>query len=500
MTAGTLHRGVLSLTMATTVLWTVYAIWDGLRQTTRIERALGLPFAVWLTGMSLLAILQCWSAVATWRSEPSSGRATSWGLSTAVVFWLGYLWLGQPLDLFQLETAVSAAGGVFALCLLQSKRLDKLADLQWVRRIHIVLFNVCLTAVLLEIALGIVAWISPRPELMCRDSYVQSRLSGYAFPKGYIHRGFACNQLGHYDQEFLPKAERKKTTVLMIGDSFSAGVVPHHYHFTTVGERVLSDVDIYNMGISGIGPEEYLYLLSYEGLQLKPDAVVVNIYLGNDLVNTRTGTGISHYLKLWFDRGNVRIWFLPERLLLVAAERKRARADIFASDPQRVVKGEAEILAAFPSVKDHRREKATLSKEQYLKITRHLIESSCPPHPDRLKPMLEHLATMRQLCRDIPFGVMLIPAEYQVEDALWKTATSQLTGGPYQKDAAQAKVSQWLEAEGIPYLDLLPILRAVEPFPDGDRHCYCRQDTHFNVRGNQVVGESLAPFLRKLLR
>ena len=491
---------IVSLSMASAVLWTAYAAYSGLGQDAKVERALGLPFTVWLASLGLSACLQTWAMVKAWRNRSGGWPAVRWGFSWAVVFWLGYVWLAQPLDLFQLESSIAVAGGLYGLGFALSQRLETLANRRWVQRAQLTLFNISLTAVLLELSLAAASSVAPFPVLMGKDSYVEGRLSGYAFPKGYIHRGFPCNEAGHYDHAFLPSAARNKPTVLMIGDSFSASLVPHRYHFTTVSEQALGDVEIYNMGVSGIGPEEYLYLLSHEGLPLEPDAVIVNLFIGNDLSNTRTGTGVSQSLKRWFDPGNVRIWFLPQRLMLIAAERKRAEADVFGKDPQQILTTKAEIQAAYPWVLDHRLEKPALSEDRYLEIAGWQIESSCPPHEERLRPLLEHLATMKRLCRDIPFAVMLIPAEYQVEDALWEAATTRLTKGPYVKDAAQTQIRRWLEDAGIPCLDLLPALRAAKPFEDGNRHCYAARDTHFNTRGNQITAEQLTPFVRDLLR
>jgi hypothetical protein len=47
----------------------------------------------------------------------------------------------------------------------------------------------------------------------------------------------------------------------------------------------------------------------------------------------------------------------------------------------------------------------------------------------------------------------------------------------------------------VAYLDVLPVLRAVAPLPDGNRHLYSLRDTHFNRRGNRFVGRALADFL-----
>lgn len=43
------------------------------------------------------------------------------------------------------------------------------------------------------------------------------------------------------------------------------------------------------------------------------------------------------------------------------------------------------------------------------------------------------------------------------------------------------------------------MLRAQPEEHDGGRHLYHLQDSHWNARGNRVVGERLAEFLRPLL-
>jgi hypothetical protein len=90
---------------------------------------------------------------------------------------------------------------------------------------------------------------------------------------------------------------------------------------------------------------------------------------------------------------------------------------------------------------------------------------------------------------------MLIPDEFQVEDALWDEVVAS-TGRRLNRNQPQERITAFLRQEGIPSLDLLPALRAVPPMADGQRHLYHLQDTHFNVRGNQVAGEKLAEFLR----
>src|SRR5213079_917994 len=86
---------------------------------------------------------------------------------------------------------------------------------------------------------------------------------------GQVRFGFPCNSAGHYDGEFRRKSPGERM-VLTIGDSFSIGVVPHAVHFTTVCERELG-IPVYNMGIAGTNPPEYLDMLVHEALPLDPD-------------------------------------------------------------------------------------------------------------------------------------------------------------------------------------------------------------------------------------
>ena len=44
--------------------------------------------------------------------------------------------------------------------------------------------------------------------------------------------------------------------------------------------------ELINMGIPGIGPREYLAVFIHEGLQLKPDMVLLSFFIGNDFLET----------------------------------------------------------------------------------------------------------------------------------------------------------------------------------------------------------------------
>jgi hypothetical protein len=70
---------------------------------------------------------------------------------------------------------------------------------------------------------------------------------------------------------------------------------------------------------------------------------------------------------------------------------------------------------------------------------------------------------------------------------------------PLDRDRAQRILAATLGEKGIPYLDLLPVLRAEPVGSDGMRHLFHRDDSHLNARGNAVAGQALQAFLRPLL-
>lgn len=306
--------------------------------------------------------------------------------------------------------------------------------------------------------------------------------------------GHPTNSEGHYDEDFGPRAPGQ-TVVATIGDSFSVGSVHHSLHFTTVAERS-SGLRIDNYGAVSIGPREYLDILRLWVAPREPDLVVINLFIGNDLFtgrySERAWIRSGRWLGPWLDRENALLWQVPRRTLLARAARPLLDYD---KQPQVRLETRAELLEALPWMEDPALEPASFDRETFLGMERFRardigIAGDCAA-------VNELLAQMRTACGQAPLAVMLIPDELQVEDALWNELRARWPDlEPAERDRPQRLIGAFLAAEDIPYLDLLPVLRAQPPLEDGDRHLYHLQDTHFNARGNQVAGEALARFLR----
>jgi hypothetical protein len=159
-----------------------------------------------------------------------------------------------------------------------------------------------------------------------------------------------------------------------------------------------------------------------------------------------------------------------------------------------------EILLAFPWLEDPSLEKPTFSLESFLEVERYRLVTACNAQ-DTLgyRKTFQALLEMRQVAGSIPFLVLLIPDEFQVEDDLWNTLEERGPPVAVDRDLPRRLLGEWLTEQGISFLDLLPVLRAVSLGPDGRRHVYHLQDTHLNTRGNRVVGEALAEWLKPFL-
>jgi len=82
------------------------------------------------------------------------------------------------------------------------------------------------------------------------------------------------------------KANLAKADILVSGDSFTfcTAVKPEETAASRLQE--LSHATVYNLGVRGVGPDEYLEMLKLYAPIYKPKIAVMNIYEGNDLRGT----------------------------------------------------------------------------------------------------------------------------------------------------------------------------------------------------------------------
>lgn len=449
-----------------------------------------------------------WRSMAGWLNRWSAGRggeglgAVLRGAFYALVgSWLLSFLLITPFDRRAMVVVFTCAGAACLLIHKISRRMHGPRAAKTLRAVDLVLLNLCVLVVGAEVGLRSLAHLRPSVLLMRSSSEVVENIERARYAPGTVRHGYPVNSGGHYDQEFVAK-QPERALVVAVGDSFSAGVVHHSLHFTTVAERALPDVDVYNMGVPSIAPPEYHHLVVAEALPLNPDLVVINLFVGNDLYYPLPPGEEGGLLRGLCDRDNVLVYLVPSRLATLAREGRDLTQQLEGrpgDGSQSVVPGNSQaIAAAFPWVDDPSLEIPKLKEQTFLKIERSCFERLRVQPKQEYEKRLAPLSEIRDAAGKTPVVVMLIPDVFQVEDGLWRKIKSPTSS---QRDRMRALwiAKEWLRRKGIPYLNLLPVLHQVQPMEDGDRHLYHAFDTHFNARGNRVVGEALADFIRQNL-
>lgn len=458
-----------------------------------------LTVASWAVAFAcLLALPPAWGRAR--RGETREARAA---LATLPVTLLAAAVLGATwLRTFDASLASVAAVPVFAALVVGATWGPRIAAAlpSWLRRwAPRACASVLVTLVLLELGLRALAVVSPSPLFQRHDLTAQALIEQFRPPSGSVFAGFPRNRRGHFDEELERKRPGRKLAVT-IGDSFSQGMVPHGFHFTTVAEALAEGWDVANVGIAGIGPREYHALLVTEGLPLEPDVVVIDLFVGNDV--EEAGRILERgALASWLDPDALSLRLVPERLLKV---RRSPMAAPFGDGADgggaRSLSrsSTAESLEKYPFLLNPTIEPPSFSEEVFLAIETKRARELCSEGAVPFEPLWKTLLAMRAAAGAARFAVMLIPDEFQVEDAVWEAVSRSLAGQPLDRDRPQRRIAEWAASQGIPCLDVLPALRALAPLPDGRRHAYHLRDTHWNARGNAVAGGELAAFLASL--
>ncbi|MFK7991608.1 MAG: hypothetical protein AB8I08_36665 [Sandaracinaceae bacterium] len=425
--------------------------------------------------------------------QPARARTAPLWRPTAVArgaFTLAVLYLAALcLSPFDRALAVTWAAAVVGLSVVAWASLGPLSKARprLVHALDIALTNVALTLVGLELGLVVLSAFMHTPLLsMDGDARGRAVWEWRRREPGSAYLGDRINAWG--DHEDPPRVlPADACSVVSIGDSFSTGVVPLAYHFTSIAEAA-GNCDVYNMGASSIGPPEYLYLLRTRAPQLDPDAIVVNLYLFNDVHDVERIDAPPP----WIARERRRVYLVGSRLLAWSMERAATGRPV-GRGPEAQAGGTLE--ERFPWLSDPTREPPGLSTETYLTVQTENAERVLGSANEAWGPFFDTLTEMLEAAGD-RLLFMLIPSEVQVEDGLWAQVQAR-SRVPIERDAAERRVVRWLRERGVPTLDLLPVLRDQDPLPDGQRHLFHLRDTHLNARGNAAVGRALARFIEE---
>lgn len=306
---------------------------------------------------------------------------------------------------------------------------------------------------------------------------------------------FQLNSSGFKDLEFSTKKDKNTFRIVSLGDSFSYGVVPYEYNYLTVLEnnlnesqsdkqsnnsvRKINKVEVYNMGIIGTGPKDYLSLLVNEGLSYKPDLITLGLYLGNDFIDNKITAQERKILK---DNDSYVITFLQGLIK---------------------IHGNFKGHVHFKKDAKYADQEATFGDGTYLKMLREksMIFIKKPVDASFFQrafdDALSDLIKIKEIAdyQKIPLVIIIIPDEMQVNQRWQKAVVNDYHVSPdtFDFQLPNKILAKQLTKNNIAYLDLTDKFKekGVQMF------LYKPNDTHWNIAGNKLAADTISEYLYK---
>ncbi len=330
-------------------------------------------------------------------------------------------------------------------------------------------------------------YVSPPSELYAPDKELERKLAPdyhTVVRKPDFTMDVQTNSLGLRDKEIGPKKPGTQR-VLVVGDSYAFGFgVQQAEAFPARLEGLLKaegkDVEVINSGVFGWGPDQEMMWLEREGLKLRPDVVVIAFYVGNDVLDSTD--------KRFFEVKDGKL----ERVKPLLSDTEMKALE-FKSWLRRNV-----YVYAFLSEKARTLLAAAGSGAGEPVDEQSMFKATDSPEIARGWGVAE--ATVAEMARASRAAgaqplLMVIPSRLQYGREKCGPGEKCLPGGGEEGfDWAQpdVRLRAFAEAQGIRYLDLLPVFKAL-PDPGAAN---LPLDGHWNALGHETAAKALAAALQ----
>lgn len=354
------------------------------------------------------------------------------------------------------------------------------------------------------------------------EPYLFKGLYQYDPDLGFKVRPYANgnNQFGFNDRDYPLLKEPGKYRALIVSDSFNwAG--GQNGNYTALLEQKFESyygqhrVDIINAGYPGTHTVEQLAMLKKYGLQYNPDLVVLGFFVGNDFrdADPHRKRIIVNDLYVDIDRrkeliifgypiiGQSRLVLFVEQKYKIWQELRRAKKE--AKKPQASLLLADAGGGAIAQNNEPEKSPGILSREAFLQVEKSRLKFCKRQDLERGKReeninyILNGIYEMKALLdsKEIKFVVAIYPDEYQVSDRLFQEIMQRFDLIPedYIVNCQQLILIRYLEAYGIPYIDMLAKFRKEQ----NNRPLYLLREPHWNSAGNQLAAEILFDYLIK---
>jgi hypothetical protein len=377
------------------------------------------------------------------------------------------------------------------------------------RLLWLVLLQACTTLLLLESSLRLFGRLSRDLSALLyvpslRTEYddigsIQELLRGT--PLGFVPftqwKGFILNSRSLRTKEYPVARSPGAYRIAAIGDSFTVGAGEYSKTWPALLEHDLSarlqrPVEVFALGVPGVGPQFELKLWELERDLLRPDLVIVAFFVGNDFTDDEEyGLHPSGEARLVRTSYTAR---LLRNLYRVRTERRRGEEVPPPGTSGR--SGGYEVPAGDI-------ERLTFSAERHLQIEAYRLQICLREHRADFLRLAANVARVLQRFQaevraaGADFAVMIVPDEFQVDDGLRRDVLA-LLGLPSSEvdlDFPQERLKQLLDEAGIRHLDLLPAFRHA----GRSERLYYERNTHWNDAGNALAARLLADDVRGLV-
>jgi hypothetical protein len=280
-------------------------------------------------------------------------------------------------------------------------------------------------------------------------------------------------------------------------------------------------VEVINAGVGGWGTDQEAIFYVAEGFRYNPKVVLLAFFIRNDAVNNYGPLEIARnggsQQKEFFTLSSTGELIPPS----ASEQPKTPKNDEAADDPSLLplADGLWRVSALYrfmvPYLRDtpavvHRLgpsgilggEGVVRANHPPIPIPFFVYES--PPNAEFTAAWELTEAIIRRLRAEVErrgavLVVVLVAAPEQVYPAEWQAtlaANPEMVRHTWDLDAPNRRLADFLEAEEIPHLDLLPIFREAAAKPDAPR-LHLRHDQHWTAEGHQLAAEAIHDFLRK---
>lgn len=332
--------------------------------------------------------------------------------------------------------------------------------------------SVLLPLLAVEFSLRIYDYISPSHIFFHSQ---KARHKRYRSPGHSMHYDFRLNKNGFVDVEFSKLKESSTHRIISIGDSFVYGLIPYKNNFLTLFEEKINSaapkkIELYNMGVVGIGPMEYLTILAEEAIQYNPDEIFVFFYVGNDIVQSERKLYTYSYVASFY-------YYVRE-----VYKHLRGR------ESSRVWTGKSE----YSEVNSHEPEDIVhIRKTQGWYIDPLFNSSSLLMLETHIKDALYYINKMKIISdkKGIVFKVFIIPDKIQFDLSLQEQLIDLQKLGSNEYDFFQPNriLHEKLNILGISYYDFFDDFKLAYQ----SQYLFRHNDIHWNIKGNEFAAERL---------